>query len=145
MTAPDTAGLPVVVPFASGAGALDRLLARVGEIDGVLVAALVETGTGLVLAAVPAAATPGSGLDPAALGAAAADLAGVLAELAAVTGLDDDLEDVVVTQTGHHHVLRVIRGLAAEPVALMVTLDRREANLALARWELREIGARVDA
>jgi hypothetical protein len=136
---------------------LDRLMADVLEIDGVRAAALVEPGSGLVLAG----AGQGSGqgfdhgsdqgfdhgsdptVDPGVIGAAAADLVLGLGDLVARTGLDDELEDVVVTLSGRQYLLRMIPG-AREPLALMVTVDRAEANQALVRWELREIARRFD-
>ena len=128
---------------ATGGGAgpgIDDILAEVAEVEGVLAAALVEASSGMVLASLQLSDAP----DPAVLAAGAADLVLLLGDLVARTGFDDDLEDVMVTVTGRHHVLRMLRGPTPEPVALIVTLVRAESNLGMARRELREIGARFD-
>jgi predicted regulator of Ras-like GTPase activity (Roadblock/LC7/MglB family) len=124
---------------AAGPG-LDALLEEVAQLEGVLAAAVVETSGGTVLASLRDDDTT----DPGVAAAGAADLVLVLAELVARTGVDDLLEDVMVTLTGRYHVVRVLGGASSEPLALVVTFDRGRTNLGLARRELREIGARLD-
>jgi hypothetical protein len=128
-----TDGAPVPV--------LDQALSRVVAIEGVLAASLVEATTGLVLAS----ARIGDTVDPHVIAASAADIVFLLGDLTARTGLEDDLEDLVLTLTGRYHVVRMMRGLVPEPVALVVTFDRPETNLAMARRELREVGEGLGA
>jgi hypothetical protein len=128
-----TDGAPVPV--------LDQALSRVVAIEGVLAASLVEATTGLVLAS----ARIGDTVDPHVIAASAADIVFLLGDLTARTGLEDDLEDLVLTLTGRYHVVRMLRGLVPEPVALVVTFDRPETNLAMARRELREVGEGLGA
>jgi hypothetical protein len=120
---------------------LDRAISHLLEIEGVLAASLIEAGSGLVLAT----ARVGEVVDPAVIAAGAADIVFLLADMAARTGLDDELEDVVVTLSGRYHVVRLMRGLLPEPIALVVTFDRHATNLAMARRELREVGDRLGA
>lgn len=109
---------------------------RVVEIEGVLAASLIEVTSGLVLAS----ARIGDVVDPAVIAASLADVVFLLGDLATRTGLEDELEDVLVTLSGRYHIVRMMRGPVTEPLALVVTFDRSETNLALARRELREVG-----
>jgi hypothetical protein len=53
-------------------------------------------------------------------------------------GADDGLEDVMVTFGSRFHLIRHVRAAFAQPVVLLVVLDRSRANLALARREIRD-------
>jgi hypothetical protein len=115
----------------------DALLRRVARIDGVLAACLVDPATGTVLGAteqrnevpVPVAA------------AGAADLVHVLGLMTAGLALGGEVEDVVVTLTGHFHILRVLPVGPDQGLVLMTTLDRGRANLAMAHREIRAAAA----
>jgi hypothetical protein len=133
---------------------IDMLLAHVRDIEGLLAATLLEPLTGTVLAAVRDAAAGGDAgdplptVDPDLVAACAADVLLLVRELAARTEVNDaggDVESVVVTVGGRFHLIRTVRGPAPEPLALVVTLDRAEANLAMAQRELREVGVRFGA
>jgi hypothetical protein len=121
--------------------ALEAAMNRVVEIEGVLAASLIEASSGLVLAT----AQIGEVVDPAVIAAGAADIVFLLGDMAARAGLEDEVEDVVVTLSGRYHILRMMRDLVPEPLALVVTFDRSETNLAMARRELREVGERFGA
>lgn len=129
---------PVTSTGGVGGAGLDETLDRALEIEGVIAAALVEAGTGALLTGTQV----GGVVAPAVIAAAAADIVFLLSELVARTGLEDELEGVVVTLSGRFHILRMVRGLTPEPVVLVVTLDRGETNLAMAQREIRELGAR---
>lgn len=114
---------------------IDGILARAAGIEGLLAAALVEVSSGQVLAQLQV----GDAVAPDLVAAAAADVAAVLGDLVTRAGLDDELEDVMVTLTGRQFLMRGVRDAGPEPLVLVVTLDRREATLGLARRDLREI------
>jgi predicted regulator of Ras-like GTPase activity (Roadblock/LC7/MglB family) len=118
---------------------IDETLERVLEIDGVVAASLLESTTGLVLAS----ARVSEVVDPSLVASAATDIVRLLGDMAARLGLEDELEDVVVTLRGRYHILRLVGGLLPEPVILVATLERPEANLAMAHLELREVGAQI--
>ncbi len=110
----------------------EGLLDPVADIDGFVLACLVDAPTGMVLA------TRG-GRDDISLPAAAAggaDIAQVLSLLAAELPADG-LDDVLVTFSGLLYVARQIVEGAEPPILLVVILDRTRANLALARREIR--------
>jgi predicted regulator of Ras-like GTPase activity (Roadblock/LC7/MglB family) len=123
---------PVPRPAPSGPD-----IGGVESLAGFLGACLVDSDTGLLLAA-----AGGEGLD---LEAAAAVSTGVFrAQFAAVEllGLDDRIEDILATMGGQLHVIRPLDRTPS--VFLWVALDRRAANLGMARRQLAYIDASLE-
>lgn len=110
----------------------DALLAPITEIDGFILACLIDASTGMVVAAQQD--EDGISLPTAAAGAA--DIANVLTLLKGQLATDG-LEDVMVTFHNHFHVIRLVRQNAEPQILLLVVLDRPRANLAMARREIR--------
>lgn len=111
-------------------------LAALVAIDGALSAALVDSSTGMLLG------QAGTGLDLEI--AAAGNTEVVRAKLRTVKslGLDDSIEDILITLTTQYHV---IRPLAVNPeVFIYLVLDSKKANLALARLKAKEIDGKVE-
>ena len=114
----------------------EALLDPVSDIDGFMLACLVDASTGMVLASrkdqddisLPTAA------------AGAADIANVLALLAGELPVDG-LEDVMVTFRRQLYVIRLVRKDPEPQVLLLVILDRSRVNLAMARREIRNFCA----
>src|SRR6266699_4868978 len=110
----------------------EALLDPVSDIEGFMLACLVDASTGMVLASrkdqddisLPTAA------------AGAADIANVLALLAGELPVDG-LEDVMVTFRRQLYVIRLVRQDPEPQVLLLVILDRSRVNLAMARREIR--------
>ena len=117
----------------------DTMLAPVTEIDGFVLACLMDASTGMVLASLQE--QDGISLPTAAAGAA--DIANVVSLLAAQLALEDGPEDVMVTFRDHFHVIRPVRpDPDSDPqVLLLVILDRLRTNLAMARREIRDFCA----
>ena len=113
----------------------EALLDPVSDIDGFMLACLVDASTGMVLASrmdqddisMPTAA------------AGAADITNVLSLLTGELGVDG-LEDVTVTFRRQLYVIRLVRH-DPEPQILLVILDRSRVNLAMARREIRNFCA----
>ena len=111
----------------------NALLGPVADIDGFILACLVDASTGMILAsrndhdgiAVPTAA------------AGAADIVNVLSMLAGEVQTDG-LEDVMVTFRSQLYVIRPVRADSDPHILLLVVLDRLRANLAMARREIRD-------
>ncbi len=117
----------------------DTMLAPVTEIDGFVLACLMDASTGMILTALQE--QDGISLPTAAAGAA--DIANVVSLLAAQLALEDGPEDVMVTFRDHFHVIRPVRpDPDSDPqVLLLVILDRLRTNLAMARREIRDFCA----
>ncbi len=100
--------------------------------DGAIAAALVDWQSGMTLG------TAGGGeLN---LGVAAAVSTEVVrAQLKAIDnlGLSGKIEDILITLTGQYHLLRVLEKDTS--LFLYVALNKEQANLALARYELTQI------
>ncbi len=114
----------------------EALLDPVSDIDGFMLACLVDASTGMVLASrkdqddisLPTAA------------AGAADIANVLALLAGQLPVDG-LEDVMVTFRRQLYMMRLVRENPEPQILLLVILDRSRVNLAMARREIRNFCA----
>jgi len=114
----------------------EALLDPVSDIDGFMLACLVDASTGMVLASrkdqddisLPAAA------------AGAAHLANVLSLLAGQLPVDG-LEDVMVTFRRQLYMIRLVREDPEPQILLLVILDRSRVNLAMARREIRNFCA----
>jgi hypothetical protein len=114
----------------------EALLDPVSDIDGFMLACLVDASTGMVLASrkdqddisLPTAA------------AGAADIANVLALLAGQLPVDG-LGDVMVTFRRQLYMMRLVREDPEPQILLLVILDRSRVNLALARREIRNFCA----
>jgi hypothetical protein len=111
----------------------DTLLAPVTEIDGFVLACLVDVSTGMVLASRQAA----DGMSLPTVAAGAADIAHVLSLLGGQLAADEGLEDVMVTFSQHFHVIYPVSPDPDARIVLLVVLDRGRTNLAMARRDIR--------
>jgi hypothetical protein len=110
---------------------IEQVLARVPVTEGFLGLHLVELSSGQVLASI----APDGGGAPAAapLAATLTDVVHLLTSTLAVTAVDEDLEDLIITLSGHHHLVRLVPAFAGTDAFLVLTLDRARGNLAMAR------------
>lgn len=104
-----------------------------GEISGFIGACLVDSETGLMMAAEGG----GSGFDLE--GAAAANTEVVKAKLNAMKllGLKDHIEDILITLGKQYHLIRPMEKSAT--VFIYVALDRKAANLGMARVQVKNV------
>jgi hypothetical protein len=111
---------------------LDALL----RVDGAMSAALVDSGTGMLLGGV------GSGIDLEVAAAGNTEVVRAKLKTARALGLADSIDDILITLTSQFHI---IRPLAANPeVFIYLVLDRERANLALARIKTKEVEKGVE-
>lgn len=110
----------------------DAFLAPVTEIDGFILACLMDASTGMVLAS----RQHQEGVSLPAVAAGAADIANVLSLLSGKLATDGDFEDVMVTFGNHFHVIRPVKPDPEPRILLLVILDRLRTNLAMARREI---------
>jgi hypothetical protein len=96
-----------------------------------------DASTGMVLASLQE--QDGFSLPAAAAGAA--DIANVVSLLAAQLAMEDGPEDVMVTFRDHFYLIRPVRPDPEPQILLLVILDRRRTNLAIARREIRDFCA----
>jgi hypothetical protein len=102
------------------------------EIEGFLLACLVDISTGMVLAA----RQEQDDISLPTVAAGAADIITVLSLLASELPADG-LEDVMVTFRSQQYIIRLASDELDPSILLVVILDRARANLALARREIR--------
>lgn len=111
-------------------------LENLARMDGAIIAALVDSSTGMLLGG------SGNGLDLE-IGAAGTTEV-VRAELKTIKamGLRDTVDDVLITLSTQFHV---IRPTARNPeVFLYLVLDRDKSNLGLARIKVKEVDSQLE-
>lgn len=115
----------------------DALLSRVGRIDGFLLGCIIDASTGTVLGSARDQHDQ-QDLNLPVAAAGAADVANVISLMAADLATDGGLEDVIITMSGHYHLIRQFSPAPKLQFLLLVVLDRARANLAMALRELRD-------
>lgn len=108
-------------------------ISELSEIAGFIGACLVDSDTGLMLAA-----EAGNGkFDLEAAGAANTEV--VRAKNAAIKalGLKDEIEDILITLGGQYHLIRPLQSNPA--VFIYVALDRKTSNLGMARLKVKTV------
>ncbi len=111
---------------------LDALM----EIDGVRGAALVAVDSGLALAHV------GMEIDVTVVAAKATEVYKKV-DVAKELGMTEEAEDILISYTGTYHIIRPLHEHKGE-FFIFLDLDRKKANLALARHELKKFEASLD-
>jgi predicted regulator of Ras-like GTPase activity (Roadblock/LC7/MglB family) len=111
---------------------LDTLL----KTDGATSAAIVDSSSGMLLG------QAGSGLDLEVAAAGNTEVVRAKLKTIAALGLDDTIDDILITLTTQYHV---IRPLAATPeVFIYLVLDSAKSNLALARINVKKADATLE-
>jgi hypothetical protein len=108
-------------------------LAEVREIDGFVLACLVDSATGMVLGSTQ----QGDDMSVPVAAAGATDLTTVLSIMTAELALDGEPEDLIVTLSSHYHLVRLLQPAPGLRFILLVTLDRKRANLGMAHRQVR--------
>jgi predicted regulator of Ras-like GTPase activity (Roadblock/LC7/MglB family) len=102
------------------------------DIAGFVGACLVDSDSGLMLAA-----EGGEGIDLEAAAALNTQVVRAEHEAIAVLGLDDQIEDILITMTRQLHFIRPLE--ASPSIFLYVCLDKKGANLGMARMQVNKI------
>ncbi|MEV5409279.1 hypothetical protein AB0K60_10650 [Thermopolyspora sp. NPDC052614] len=118
----------------------DALLSRVRQIDGFLLGCIIDAATGMVLGS----AQDRDELRLPVAAAGAADVANVVSLMAGGLAANGGLEDVIITMSGHYHLIRQFSPAPKLQFLLLVVLDRSQANLAMALRELRDFDISFD-
>jgi len=112
----------------------DVVLEAMRDVHGFVLACLVDATTGMVLGSLQD--RDDMRLPPAAAGAA--DVVNVLSMMTGEMAAKGDLEDVIVTLDSHYHLIRLLKRGPGRQLLLFVTVDRSQANLAMALREIRD-------
>ena len=110
------------------------------SIDGATAAALVDYTSGMALG------TLGGGKELNLEVAAAGNTDVVRSKLRTMEllGLKEEIEDILITLNSQYHLIRLLKGRGGNGLFLYLVLDRRNANLAMARHRLRRIEADLE-
>jgi hypothetical protein len=110
-------------------------------IDGAIGAALVDCESGMALGS-----AGGGGFLDLEL-AAVGNTEVIRAQMRTIQSLElgDEIEDILITLGKQYHIIRLLHTARSGGLFLYLALDRNQANLALARHELRRIESLLDA
>lgn len=116
------------------------LKAAMSSIDGALGAALVDYSSGMALGTVGG----GPELDLNVAAAGNTDVVRAKARTMEHLGLKDEIEDILITLGSQYHLIRLLTSRGNKGLFLYLALDKKRANLAMARHQLRKIEAELE-
>lgn len=100
-------------------------------IDGALCAALVDSGSGMILGQL------GSGVDLEVAAAGNTEVVRAKLKTMKALGLNDAIEDILITLGRQYHILRPIA--TKEGLFIYLVLDKTKSNLAMSRRKVQEV------
>ncbi|AVZ76792.1 hypothetical protein SLUN_36005 [Streptomyces lunaelactis] len=110
------------------------------SIEGCVGAALVDYTSGMALGTIGG----GKGLDLAVAAAGNTDVIRAKTRTIEHLNLKDEIEDVLITLGKQYHLLRLLKGRGGNGLFLYLVLDKANANLAMARHQLKGIEAELE-
>ena len=113
---------------------IETALKETMTLDGALGAALVDYESGMTLGMIGG----GNELNLELAAAGNTEVVRAKARTLASLGIQDSVEDILITLTRQYHLIRMLRSTGGS-LFLYLALDRQRANLALARHSLRQI------
>lgn len=114
---------------------IDYTLDLAANIKGAFAVAIVDYDSGMTLGS--RGGSPEFDLDVAAPGNS--DVVRTKLEVMQKLGLRESIEDILITLDTQYHLIRPIRGNTEEKLFFYLVLNRAQANLAMARRDLRMI------
>ncbi|MCZ7460368.1 MULTISPECIES: hypothetical protein [unclassified Streptomyces] len=105
------------------------------SIEGALGVALVDYTSGMALGTLGG----GKDLDLAVAAAGNTDVIRAKTRTMEHLGLTDDIDDILITLGTQYHLIRLLKGRGGNGLFLYLVLDKGNANLAMARHQLRRI------
>ncbi|WP_424210625.1 hypothetical protein ACN20G_00200 [Streptomyces sp. BI20] len=109
-------------------------------IEGSLGVALVDYHSGMALGVLGG----GSDLDLNVAAAGNTDVIRAKLRTMEMLGLQDDIEDILITLGGQYHLIRILTGHRHQGLFLYLVLDKGRSNLAMARHQLKRIDADLE-
>jgi predicted regulator of Ras-like GTPase activity (Roadblock/LC7/MglB family) len=113
--------------MASIKDSLDQML----TIDGAQCAAIVDSGSGMLLGSV------GTGVDMELAAAGNTEVVRAKMKTMQSLGLKDSIDDILITLGKQYHIIRPLAG--KEGIFIYLVLDKARANLALARRKVQDL------
>jgi len=109
-------------------------------IEGALGVALVDVNSGLALG------TMGGGrdLDLATAAAGNTDVMRAKQRTMEMLGIVGTIDDILITLSGQYHLIRPLTSRSGDGLFLYLALDRKRANLAMARRQLQQVEGRLE-
>ncbi len=120
-------------------GNVDVILKDAMKIDGALGAALVDYETGMSLGQ-----SGGGALDLDVAAAGNSDVVKAKLRTMAALGLEEKIEDILITLNSQYHLLRLITSRNGQGLFLYMALDKGKANLAMARRQLSNLESQIE-
>ena len=120
--------------------AIDVALKEALQLDGAIAAAVVDYTSGMALATAGGDHT----FEPAVAAAANTEVLRAKLRTIEMLGLQEKIEDILVTLDSQYHLLRPLTGRAGKGLFVYLALHKERANLALARHRLRTIESAID-
>ncbi|HEX4788184.1 MAG TPA: hypothetical protein VH372_06955 [Actinospica sp.] len=115
---------------------VDVALKNLMGLDGALAAALVDYTSGLTLGGTSASKM----LDISVAAAGNTEVVKAKMRTMEMLGLDDLIEDILITLGQQYHLLRPLHGRDGTGLFLYLAMDKARGNLALARHRLQKVG-----
>ncbi|GGV02173.1 hypothetical protein GCM10010275_46430 [Streptomyces litmocidini] len=109
-------------------------------IEGAIGAALVDYTSGMALGTIGG----GKELDLNMAAAGNTDVVRAKVRTMEMLGLQEDIEDILITLGSQYHLIRLLKGRGANGLFLYLALDKNRANLAMARHQLKKIEADLE-
>jgi len=110
-------------------------LGKLMEVDGAMAAAIVDSGSGLVLG------KEGTGVDLDLAGAGNTEVVRAKMKTMKTLNLNDTIEDILITLGKQYHIIRPVA--SAEGLFIYLVLIKDRANLALARRKVLDVEAQL--
>jgi len=110
---------------------INSSLEEIMKIDGAQCAALVDSGSGMMLGNI------GTGVDMEVAAAGNTEVVRAKLKTMKALGIDDTIEDILITLGNAYHIIRPMT--AHEGIFLYAVLDKSRANLALGRRKIADV------
>ncbi|MCS6873982.1 MAG: hypothetical protein N2Z23_09895 [Pyrinomonadaceae bacterium] len=110
---------------------IEEGLNKLMELDGALGAAIADSKSGMALGMI------GGGVNLEIAAAGNSEVVKAKQKVIEALGLNDKIEDILITLGKHYHLIRIVERVPN--IFIYYVLDRKKANLALARHKLTEV------